>query len=85
MARARAREVIKQLPLLRFAERRLATFEAGDQRLIEHQAHAPNSSFSCEGLSSGASWSKVHCCGLLSGRQRTKPVPWRKRRPVTWS
>ena len=45
----------------------------------------PNSSASSDGRSSGASWSKVHCAGALSGRQRRRPVPWRKRRPVTWS
>lgn len=35
------------------------------------------------GRSSCASWSIVHCCGALSGRQRWKVVPWRKRWPVT--
>ena len=32
-----------------------------------------------------ASWSKVHCRGALSGRQRTSRVPCRNRSPVTWS
>ena len=54
-----------------------------DQRRFEQQAHIPNNSLISDGRSSGASWSKVHCFGSLSGRQRRKPVPWRKRRPVT--
>ncbi len=37
------------------------------------------------GRASSPSCSIVHCRGALSGRQRRKPVPWRKRRPVTWS
>src|SRR6266576_1523097 len=31
------------------------------------------------------SWSKVHCRGALSGRQRSNVVPWRKRLSLTWS
>jgi hypothetical protein len=30
-------------------------------------------------------WSKVHCCGALSGRQRRNRVPCRKRPLLTWS
>ena len=33
----------------------------------------------------GAICSNVHCLGDLSGRQRTKPVPCRKRSLLTWS
>lgn len=28
------------------------------------------------------SWSKLHCLGALSGRQRRIEVPWRKRSPL---
>jgi len=27
----------------------------------------------------------VHCFGALSGRQRSRRVPWRKRLPEKWS
>ena len=30
-------------------------------------------------VSARGNWSKVHCAGALSGRQRTSLVPWRKR------
>ena len=61
--------------------------EPGDQRFGKQVSLAPepNSSLSSDGRSSGASCSNVHCLGSLSGRQRKNPVPWRKRRPVTWS
>src|SRR5262249_12786984 len=75
----------QELFLLCRIDKLLIIAEAQNQRLVEQQAPLPNSSFSCECFSSGASCSNVHCFGSLSGRQRRKPVPCRKRRPVTWS
>jgi putative transposase len=34
---------------------------------------------------SDRSWARVHCSGVLSGRQRSSVVPCRNRPPVTWS
>ena len=84
-------QMVEDASLLLAADEVLAIVEAGDQRLGGRPpeevglAHAPNSSAISDGFSSGASCSNVHCFGALSGRQRSSAVPWRKRRPVTWS
>src|SRR4051794_9604475 len=61
-------QLSQQRMLLGSADDVLFVTQSGDQRRVEQQVHAANSSFSSDGLSSGASWSKVHCLGSLSGR-----------------
>src|SRR5206468_2128659 len=67
-------QAIEQGTFLALAYESLLIIEAADQGRVEQQAHTPKSSFSSHGRSSAASWSKVHCFGSLSGRQRRKPV-----------
>ncbi len=85
-------EPLQELGLFLGRDEVLAVLEPGDERprrqfteQVERPAHAANSSAISDGLSSGASCSNVHWRGALSGRQRISAVPWRKRRPVTWS
>ncbi len=74
-----------QRTLLSLADEGLAILKPGDQRLVEQTGSSGEQLLELGWAQLGASWSNVHCRGNLSGRQRRKPVPWRKRRPVTWS
>ena len=76
---ASARKTFCSRCLARRSSRR-ARRSSGEARRGPVSVHGNASLVSARG-----SWSKVHCAGALSGRQRTSLVPWRKRSPVTWS
>ena len=78
-------QVTEQLAFFVGGDELRSIVEAREQRLSEEVGllHLPNSSAISDGRNSGASCSNVHCFGALSGRQRSRAVPWRKRRPVT--